>query len=156
MSFHSIHHTKIYVSDIEQSIRFYRDLLQFDLVYEAERENVESYDITMGMKGIHLKVAMLLMGENKDAIALIQFLDPPKKNIGPEIGAPGYSTFAVEVKDIDREYARLMEAGVTSVSDPQDIIRDDGRKTARCCFVIDPDGLTVELYESFATLDKAK
>jgi catechol 2,3-dioxygenase-like lactoylglutathione lyase family enzyme len=156
MSFEQIHHTKIFVSNIERSIHFYRDLLHFELVYEAERENVESYDIAMGMKGIHVKVAMLLMGENKDAIGLIQFVKPAKENIGPSIGAPGYSTFAVDVKDIDREYARLREAGVSSISDPTDIIRDDGRRTARCCYVIDPDGLTVELYESFATLDTSK
>lgn len=79
-----------------------------------------------------------------------------KENQDPRVGAPGCATFAVDVTDIDVEYEKLKEAGASFISPPEDIIRDDGRKTARCCFVLDPDGLMIELYEAFATLDKAK
>jgi hypothetical protein len=50
----------------------------------------------------------------------------------------------------------LREEGVSFINDPQDIIRDDGRRTARCCYLLDPDGLPVELYEAFAALDLSK
>ena len=49
MSYDRIHPTKIFVSDMERSIHFYRDLLKFELVYDAERSEVPAYDKCMGL-----------------------------------------------------------------------------------------------------------
>jgi len=156
MSYDRIHHTKIFVSDMERSIHFYRDLLKFELVYDAERSEVPAYDKCMGLESVHLKVAMLWYESEANSIGLIQFLHPDMNRWEPRITTAGFSTLAISVTDIDSEYERLKTAGVTSISDPVDIIRDGGRRTARCCYIHDPDGLPIELYEAFATLDKMK
>ena len=156
MSYDRIHHTKIFVSDMERSIHFYRDLLRFKLVYDAERSEVPAYDQCMGLKSVHVKVCMLCYGSEDNTIGLIQFVKPDMNRWEPRINTAGFSTLAIAVTDIDSEYQRLKAQGVTSISDPVDIVRDGGRRTARCCYIHDPDDLPIELYEAFTTLDKAK
>ncbi len=156
MSSLGIHHHKIFVSDTQQSIEFYRDLLGFEVVYEAERANLSSYDKIMGMDSIHVRVTMLWLGSEESTIALVQFLHPPMDTQWqPWIIKAGLSTLAISVQDIDADFDRLCAAGVRSVSEPVDIIRD-GRRTSRTCYIFDPDGLPIELYEAFATLEETK
>ena len=151
-----IHHHKIFVADTERSLRFYRDLLGFEVVYEAERSNLNSYDKIMGMEGIHVRVTMLWLGSEASTIALIQFLHTPMDTSWiPQITKAGFATLALAVEDIDEIYGRLGAAGVNSVSEPVDIVRN-GRRTSRACYIVDPDGLPIELYEAFATLEETK
>ena len=49
MSYGRIHHTKIFVPDMDRSFHFYRDFLRFELVYqEWLSENVEQNSVTQG------------------------------------------------------------------------------------------------------------
>jgi glyoxylase I family protein len=156
MSCRGIHHHKIFVCDTDRSVKFYRDLLGFEVVYEATRSNLDSYDKIMGINGIHVRVTMLWLGSEASTIALIQFLHPPMDTSWqPHITKAGFSTFAVAVTDIDAVFERLAAAGVESISQPVDILRN-GRRTARACYIFDPDGLPIELYQAFATLEETK
>ena len=74
MSYDRIHHTKIFVSDMERSIHFYRDLLQFELIYDVERSEIQAYDECMGLESVHVKVAMLWYESEANSIGLIQFV----------------------------------------------------------------------------------
>ncbi len=141
-----IHHTKISVSDMERSLHFYRDLLGFELLYDVERSNLESYDTLMGYRDMKLRIAMLQCGGPESMIGLVQYLNPPiqEGDLEPNVG--GFTTFALVVEDVKSEYARLSGAGVASISPPVDIVRD-GKVAARAVYVFDPDGLRIELYE---------
>lgn len=141
-----IHHHKLFVSDMDRSIAFYRDLLGFKLLQDAERKNLPSYDQIMGFKDVAVRVAMLEAGGDKALIALIEFKNPPKKPRDQSILYVGAQALAVVVEDAGAEYERLKAAGVKFQSPPVDIVRE-GKLVARANYLYDPDGIPVELYQ---------
>ena len=50
MSATSIHHTKISVSDMDRSLRFYRGLLGFELIYDVFRDDPASLPHDHGLR----------------------------------------------------------------------------------------------------------
>ena len=59
MPFKHVHHVKVTVSDLDRSIAFYCDQLGFELVYQADRENLASYDTIMNMQDVKLRICLL-------------------------------------------------------------------------------------------------
>jgi glyoxylase I family protein len=141
-----IHHHKFTVQDLDRSLRFYCDLVGFELVYDAERSDLPSYDKIIGYPDIKLRIAML-RDASGGLLSLIQFRNPPVQARQQENYFQGSSQICLEVENIDAEYRRLKSAGVASRSEPVDIIRD-GKKVARACYIIDPDHISIELYEA--------
>lgn len=50
------------------------------------------------------------------------------------------------VADIQAAYERLLASGVRFNSPPQEIIRD-GKLAGKALYLLDPDGITVELFQ---------
>jgi len=146
MAITGIHHHKFMVSDVGRSIRFYRDLLGMELLYEAERSDIPVYDAIIGYKNVHLRLAMLKAKGDHGTIALIQYLNPAARTRELEHYYVGSSSLALLVDDLDAEYQRLSAAGAKFNSSPQDIVRD-GKVVARAVYVADPDGIRIELYQ---------
>ncbi len=48
------HHHGFTVSDLEQSLKFYRDVLGLEVIRVSERKNLPSYDQIIGHDNIHL------------------------------------------------------------------------------------------------------
>ena len=58
-----IHHTAISTGDFERSLRFYRDLLGFEVVYSSSWEKgTETTDRIVGLKDSAARIAMLKAG----------------------------------------------------------------------------------------------
>ena len=147
MPIQAIHHHKIFVSDMDQSIAFYRDLLGFELLQDVVRENLPAYDQIMGLKDIRIRVVMMnVPGKSEDLIALLQFLHPPITSREQAITFAGTQALALVVTDIAAEYERLKAAGVRFQGPPVDIVRD-GKVVAKANYMYDPDDLAIELYE---------
>ena len=60
---------------------------------------------------------------------------------------PGASHLALRVNDVDALYERLVAAGVTVPGRPTTITAPGAWLGARCVYVEDPDGRTVELVQ---------
>jgi catechol 2,3-dioxygenase-like lactoylglutathione lyase family enzyme len=60
---------------------------------------------------------------------------------------PGTNHLALRVDDVDAVYARLLAAGVTAPGSPTTITAAGPWNGARCVYVEDPDGRTVELVQ---------
>ena len=146
MAFVRVHHHSFTVSEMNRSIHFWCDLLGFKLIADVVRENLESYDRVMGMKGVKIRVAMLKDPSDTTMIALLQYRQPSP--IQREMGNQfvGSSVLAVHTNDIDEDYRRLCAAGVRFNSPPIDVIRD-GKLAAKISYAFDPDGIVVELYQ---------
>ncbi len=147
MAVQAIHHHKIFVSDMDASIAFYRDLLGFELLQDVVRENVPAYDEIMGLEDVKIRVVMAhVPGEPEQLIALLQFLGPPITSREQAITYVGTQALALVVEDITAEYDRLGAAGVRFQGPPVDIVRE-GKLVAKANYLYDPDGMAIELYE---------
>jgi catechol 2,3-dioxygenase-like lactoylglutathione lyase family enzyme len=137
-----IHHTAISTADIERSLRFYRDLLGFEVVYTSAWEaGTASTDRITGLKDSAARVVMLKTGNA--CVELFQFSSPTPKTAEPmrPVCDHGITHLALYVTDIDAEYERLKAAGMTFHCPPQ------GRGAIRATYGRDPDGNVVELLE---------
>jgi catechol 2,3-dioxygenase-like lactoylglutathione lyase family enzyme len=131
--------------DMDRSVHFYRDLLGMKLLYDAERENIPAYVKIIGYKDVKIRIAGLEDGRGI-MICLMQYRNPPMRARSQENFQQGAAGIAFEVEDVDADYARLTAAGVESRSEPVVIVRD-GKPVAKACYMHDPDGVTVEIYQ---------
>ena len=139
------HHT-FTVSDMDESIPFFRDLLGFRLIQDKVRQDLPSYDQVMALNNVKVRVAMFMDPSDTAMLALLQFHHPAPivRPMGNQY--VGTSLLAVKVSDIDAEYERLVAAGVRFSTPPVDIMRE-GKLAARLTDAYTPDDFVVELYQ---------
>jgi lactoylglutathione lyase len=122
-------HTMVRVSDVEQSLRFYRDLLGMQ---EVRRIDNEKGRYTL----IFLAAAEDVAAARASKAPLIELT----YNWDPEAYAGGrnFGHLAYEVDDIYATCRRLMDGGVVINRPPRD---------GRMAFVRSPDGISLELLQ---------
>ena len=143
------HHHGFTVSNIERSLAFYRDLLGLELIRVSERKNLPSYDQIIGHDNIVLHVALLSHPVDEFLLELCQYDNPQGQQRDMDNTYVGASHLAFEVEDVDAEYGRLRDAGFETINPPVDVERD-GRIVARAMYALDPDGISVEMFQEFA------
>jgi len=140
-----IHHTAISTGDLERALGFYRDLLGFEVVFEAAwPEGTEPADQITGLRGSAAKFAMLRAGNAY--VELFEYAAPAPRPGDPErpVCDHGLTHIALDVRDIDAEYERLSAAGMRFHCPPLDL------GLARATYGRDPDGNVIELQEILA------
>lgn len=147
------HHHGFTVSDLEQSLRFYRDTLGLEVIRVSERSNLPSYDHILGFKDVKLKVALLRHPVNEFLLELFQYVNPPIEKRRLSNHFVGASHVAFEMDDIDATYAALVKAGYGAINPPVDVVRD-GHRVARAIYAVDPDGISVEMFQEYADIVK--
>lgn len=145
------HHHGFTVSDLERSLRFYRDTLDLEVIRISERSNLPSYDHILGFKNVKLKVALLRHPVNEFLLELFQYVNPPTQKRELSNHFVGASHVAFEMDDIDATYAALVKAGYGAINPPVDVVRD-GRRVARAIYALDPDGISVEMFQEYADI----
>lgn len=138
----NLRHTGIVVSDMERSLKFYRDLIGLKVVKDFS-EKGDYIDSILGLSGVHLRMVKLVTDDGS-IIELLQYLSHPNQPpIKSKICDLGCSHVAFTVDNIDEEYNRLLEKGVIFNSPPY--ISPDGY--AKVTFCHDSDGMSIELVE---------
>ncbi|MPZ23036.1 MAG: hypothetical protein GEU28_05720 [Dehalococcoidia bacterium] len=145
-------HVNIVVSDIQESVKFYTEMLGARVIREWHGESETSGEVLGFGKGTARWHAFLLRWGEGDEMAfpqidLLQWLDPPS------VGKP-YDTMAhvgipricLEVDNIDEIYAELAAKGVSFLTKPKPLNpkTERGSRTKIVC-LLDPDGTTIEL-----------
>jgi lactoylglutathione lyase len=153
MSLKGIHHHGFTVSSADRSVAFYRDVLGLELVRISDRSNLPSYDHMLGYKDVKLRIAVLRHPKNEFILELVQYINPPCQTRPLENKFLGASHLAFEVEDVDATYATLQQAGFGAINPPTDIIRD-GKKVARGMYALDPDGISIEMFQEFEDVVK--
>lgn len=115
-------HTMVRVTDLDASLRFYRDALGLEAISTKEVP-----------KGRYTLVFLAAPGDHSAQIELTHNWDPEVYTGGRNFGHVAYA-----VEDIYATCQRLMDHGVTISRPPRD---------GRMAFVRSPDGISIELLQ---------
>jgi len=118
-------HTMVRVTDLDASLRFYRDALGLEVISTKEVP-----------KGRFTLVFLAAPGDHAAQIELTYNWDPELYTGGRNFGHVAYA-----VKDIYATCQRLTDHGVTILRPPRD---------GRMAFVRSPDGISIELLQEGA------
>lgn len=121
---------RLLVSDFQQALHFWRDLMKLSLQFQDEAQGYAYFDTGKG--GLEL----FLRNEFVAAIGETTVLEPQ--------GRPVIIDF--KVANVDTAYAELVAQGAVSIAVPI----DRPAWNARTAHVADPDGNIVELYTSLS------
>lgn len=149
-----VRRTTLIVHDIDSSVRFYRDVLGFE-VWLENNGTVSKSSLPSGakpgdpsrlviMKGRHPWVGMiglLQYGAARPAPGLVQRTLPKRLN-------PGDAVLMIETQDLEHIHARMRRAGTPIFREPEssEVTGAGGaRWIARFLFAWDPDGHMLEI-----------
>lgn len=142
-------HIGMTVSDLEQSKKFYGDVLGFKFVGQIEMQGTES-DILFGRKNVRAKVAYMNGSDQLMAppVELIQFMDVDSKKDEMSLFKTSISELCFRVDDIEETYNELKDKGVEFLSKPCYMdFRKDGLGESKAVYLKDPDGIILELMQ---------
>lgn len=123
-----LHHIAISVTDLDGSIKFYIENFGFKFVKRYTKKEWNGNAALLKQKGIELELFNFNNYiKNKDSFS--------------DLTVIGIKHIAFKVKNIEKEYNRLKSRNV-SVSKPK-----KGVICRKFCFITDPDGIQIELYE---------
>jgi catechol 2,3-dioxygenase-like lactoylglutathione lyase family enzyme len=136
-------HTGITVSDLERSIRFYRDLLGCEVSPPVRAEGPLFETIT-GVPGCQIDVAFARVTGH--VIELLCYRNPPGEASTLRACDPGFMHVCLKVSDLNRVVDMVRSAGFQPVGPVQRAAGGpvDG---LRVVYVRDPDGVVLELIE---------
>jgi lactoylglutathione lyase len=120
-------HTMVRVTDIDESLHFYCDLLGLKEIRRTENE-----------KGRYTLIFLAAPGDENAQVELTYNWDPEKY-----AGGRNFGHLAYRVKDIYAACDRLMKGGVTISRPPRD---------GNMAFVRSPDNISIELLQEGSPL----
>jgi lactoylglutathione lyase len=124
-------HTMVRISDVDQSLRFYRDLLGLKEIRRREDE-----------KGRYTLIFLAPPSQEETPVELTYNWDPEEYTGGRNFGHLAY-----EVEDIYAFCKKLMDAGVIINRPPRD---------GRMAFVRSPDNISIEILQKGGALPPAE
>ena len=140
-----LHHTGLTVSDLDQSLRFWRDAMGMQVIFQQEKKG-GYIETIVGEPGAHVRMAHLAFDGEGTRIELFEYLSP---RAGHHIQRPadvGFTHICVACDDIEERLARLVAAGGVPFTGPVTV--DTGANAGgRGLYLRDPDGHVVELFE---------
>jgi len=113
-----------------------------DLLGQSEASG-QTVETILGMPGAHLKGAFLKAGDH--TLELFEYLSPKGKPYDRRTCDVGPCHIAFLVADIHEWYEALSAKGVHFNSPPQAV--EVGGETHWACYMTDPDGIALELYQ---------
>jgi catechol 2,3-dioxygenase-like lactoylglutathione lyase family enzyme len=133
-----LHHFAISAADLEATVAWYRDKLDFKEEYR--------YAISqMGMRAAFLSLEdfrLEIFGKDGSQPA-----PEPERDFARYLDVQGLKHIAFAVDDLDATRAELEQRGVQFIT-PEREVPDSGGE--RWCFFSDPDGVLLELYQPVA------
>ncbi len=147
-----IHHVSVHTPDMDRLLAFYRDVLGFEVV-ESSRvswRDAPEIDALTGLRDTAAKVVMVRAANVY--LEFFEYQSPPARYADRLLPSDhGFTHICLDVSDIDAEYRRLSDRGMTFNAPP--MLSDGGR--IKTTYGRDPDGNVVELQELCSSLDMA-
>ena len=138
----ALRHAGIAVSDMEKSVRFYRDLLGLKVVKDF-REEGEYIDKISALKGVNLWM-IKLVADDGGMVELLKYESHPgRPRTNSRLIDIGGTYVAFSVEDVEKEYKKLKAADIEFNSQP--VVSPDGY--AKVAFCKDPNGFFIELVQ---------
>lgn len=137
----STNHTSFTVSDLDSSIKFYTDVLGFELLNRSQRDPGFTASV-VGVPGAHIDVAYIQAPGHR--LELIQYLKPDARvQIQSRACDTGFAHVAFDVDDIHAITAAVKTAGIKPLGDPTQIPAGPN-KGGWAVYTRDRDGCTIE------------
>jgi lactoylglutathione lyase len=146
MSVDGFFHAGVTVSDMDRSLRFYRDALGLEVASDGITGG-ETAERIWNMPVGRVRVVFLRVPGSDAMIELFEFPDVERHAASarpPDYGAGHMCLFC---DDADALHARAVEHGFTSRGGEAVAIDRGAHKGAKAAYLIDPDGYHVEIYE---------
>ena len=136
-------HTGITVSDLDRSIRFYRDLLGCEVSRPVRAEG-PFFEAITGVPGCQMEVAFVRLPAH--VIELLCYSNPRGRASSLRACDPGFMHVCLKVEALGEVVERVQSAGFQAVGAIQTAAGGpvDGLKVV---YVRDPDGVVLELIE---------
>lgn len=142
MAITNIQHIGIVVSDMERSLRFYRDLLGME-VWADFKDDSDYVQAVTDVPGANIWMIKLRAADCV-SIELLQYLSHPRDVPKPIRACDvGCNHVALQVDGLDTLYEKLLAEGVHFHA-PPGVSPDGGAKVTYCR---DPEGVIIELAE---------
>ncbi len=147
-----IDHLNIVVADMARSLAFYTEVLGFVKTKEAQLTG-EWIERIVGLKGVQAHAVFIELPDGGPRIELLRYA-APAGGAFPESSRAntlGLRHFALRVTDIAAVVAKLHAAGIEVFSEPvrvpDGVVRFDAGATKTLAYLLDPDGVIIELAE---------
>ena len=143
-----LHHTTLFVSDLDRSLSFYIDTLGFELVNDDRDRGGQFLDVACG--GVeNLRIHLALIRAAGEIIELIQILSPKSLPSDTTERRWGIARIGFEVDDIEATVAELAERGVEFMSEIVTVTVAPGEhySDGKAIKFQDPDGIILELQQ---------
>ena len=141
-----LHHTGFTVSDLDQSVSFYRDLLGCEVIATQEKEGGYLAAI-VGYPDAHVRMAHLRVPDSEHVIELFEYVSPTGERADVLPRNVGASHLCFIVADLQAVYQELLEQGVTSFVSPPIEVDTGINRGGYGIYLRDPDGITVEIFQ---------
>ena len=143
------HHTGLQVADLARSVAFYRDVLGFEEVFAWNPQAPYIREL-VGYPDVDIHAAILRPPNSEVFLELLEYRNVERTPVDTRTANPGTAHIAFFVDDLDALFTDLQARGVASVSAP--VTPTIGpNKGGRAVYMIDPDGIRVELIQSART-----
>ena len=134
-------HTGIICRDIKKSLYFYKNLLGLKVVQEFW-DDTDYINNVSGLKNAKVHFVKLKM-KSGEILELLRYPTHNTKLPNLPIHNTGILHIALQVKNIERTYKKLLNKGVKFISKPT----LSSEKFAKVCFCLDPNKVRVELVQ---------
>jgi catechol 2,3-dioxygenase-like lactoylglutathione lyase family enzyme len=134
------------VADMESTIKFWHDLLGFDLKGKMEFSSDPAILQMTGATGAKNREMVATVPGTKALIAFYEYQGIARTPFHLRVPDPGAPAVALRVTDLDGLLKRMRAAGVPVTSARGEVVQFS--PTIRNIFVEDPNGLNIELFES--------
>lgn len=137
-----VRHSGIVVTNMDNSLEFYRDLLGLKVVLDVEQTR-EFFDRLLGLPNVQMRVVMLEAPDGYK-IELFEFPSHPQRpREDAEMSDIGCSHVAFTVDDVDKIFEEISSKGYKVNCPPQ--VSPDGY--AKVIYCHDSDGTIIELVQ---------
>jgi catechol 2,3-dioxygenase-like lactoylglutathione lyase family enzyme len=133
---------EITIADTDQTVKFYKDLLGFQLRVGAAFNGNKLMADTAGTPGAQFRQSSGNIPGSSVRITFIEFKDIERKPLNTRVQDPGTAILQLHVSDVDAAVKTLKEGGATVISTGGEPVTLGNRKLA---IVRDPNNLFLEL-----------
>jgi len=138
-------HVSLTVADLDRSVAFYHDLLGIPILGRGE-ETASGASSISGLKGAHFLFVDLDLGSGQ-ILELLQYLRPKSTRRSRREYDRGSGHVGLRVDDLKAVLSRARRAGFEPRADPVELEDPAWWRGAICVYLVDPDGVTVELVQ---------
>jgi glyoxylase I family protein len=144
---HGIDHASFTVSNMEQSIAFYCDILGMHVVWDSKVEGVRfcgpGCDKVTGCPGSEQRLVFLALGTSR--LELVEFTPPGKPLQDNKTSDIGAAHICFRTDNIQATYNKLLSQGITIHCEPQHM------GFGWIFYFRDPDGIILEISQDDPT-----